>query len=153
GLPENFRRAGLLAADAAADALPQVGGAAAVIAGSASAATLAQVAQMRATHPAFAIDPLALAEERDVAADILAAAAPKLGAEPVLIYASAPPEEVKRVQEELGRERAGALIEQALARIAAGLVERGVRRLVVAGGETAGAVVQALGVRALRIGP
>ena len=67
--------------------------------------------------------------------------------EPVLIYATATPEEVKAVQRELGVARAGALVEQALAEIAKGLVERGVRKLVVAGGETAGAVVGALGVR------
>ena len=71
----------------------------------------------------------------------------------MLIYASAPPAEVAAAQAALGRERAGALIEEALAAIARGLVEAGVRRLVVAGGETSGAVVQALDVRALRIGP
>jgi uncharacterized protein YgbK (DUF1537 family) len=57
------------------------------------------------------------------------------------------------VQERLGRERAGAAVEEAMAAIAKGLVARGVRRLVVAGGETSGAVVDALGVRALKIGP
>ena len=57
------------------------------------------------------------------------------------------------MQDRLGRERAGSLIEQALAEIARGLVERGVRRLVVAGGETSGAIVQALGITGLRIGP
>jgi uncharacterized protein YgbK (DUF1537 family) len=56
------------------------------------------------------------------------------------------------VQQRLGRERAGALVEEIMARVASGLVECGVRRLVVAGGETAGAAVQALGVRGLRIG-
>ena len=56
------------------------------------------------------------------------------------------------MQERLGRERAGALVEQTLAAIARGLAQRGVRRFVVAGGETAGAVVQALGVTGLRIG-
>ena len=56
------------------------------------------------------------------------------------------------MQEKLGRERAGALVETALAEIAKRLVARGVRRLVVAGGETSGAVVQALGVKGLRIG-
>jgi uncharacterized protein YgbK (DUF1537 family) len=76
-----------------------------------------------------------------------------LASGPVLIYASAPPEEVARTQEKLGRERAGAMIERALAEIAARLVAAGVRRLIVAGGETAGAVVQRLGVKALRIGP
>jgi uncharacterized protein YgbK (DUF1537 family) len=71
----------------------------------------------------------------------------------VLIYASAPPEAVARTQEKLGRERAGAMIERALAEIAAGLVAAGVRRLVIAGGETSGAVMQRLGVKVLRIGP
>ena len=71
---------------------------------------------------------------------------------PLLIRSSAPPEEVARVQQAVGRERAGALVESAMAQIARALVERGVRRLVVAGGETSGAVVAALGVKALRIG-
>jgi 3-dehydrotetronate 4-kinase len=75
-----------------------------------------------------------------------------LGDQPILISASAPPDVVRTAQEKLGRERAGALVERALAHVARGLVERGVRRLVVAGGESSGAVVQALGVTALRIG-
>ena len=69
-----------------------------------------------------------------------------------MISATAPPEQVAAIQKELGRERAGTLIEGIFAGIARGLVSRGVRRLVVAGGETAGAVVQALGVTGLRIG-
>ena len=64
----------------------------------------------------------------------------------------APSETVAEVQQKLGREKAGALVEGVMAEIAKGLVARGVRRLVVAGGETAGAVVQALGVTGLRIG-
>ena len=71
----------------------------------------------------------------------------------MLIYASAAAEEVRAAQERLGRDRAGALVEDALAGIARGLVAAGVRRLVVAGGETSGAVVQALGVKGLAIGP
>ncbi len=71
----------------------------------------------------------------------------------MLIYSSATPDEVAAVQARHGREQAGALVERAMARIAGGLIEAGVRRLVVAGGETAGAVVEALGIRALRIGP
>ena len=69
-----------------------------------------------------------------------------------MISATAPPEQVAAIQKELGRERAGTLIEGIFAGIARGLVSRGVRRLVVAGGETAGAVVKALGVTGLRIG-
>jgi len=70
----------------------------------------------------------------------------------VLVSATAAPDEVAAVQRRLGRQRAGALVEEIMARVASGLVERGVRRLAVAGGETSGAVVQALGVTGLRIG-
>jgi len=153
GLPENFRRKGLLGAAAGADALPAIGGTAAVLSGSASNATLDQVEAFRAARPAFRLDPLALARGQDQAAAAIAWARPLLAAGPVLIYASAPPAEVTAAQAALGRERAGALIEAALATVARGLVEAGVRRLVVAGGETSGAVVQSLGIRALRIGP
>ena len=77
----------------------------------------------------------------------------RLGAKPVLVYSSATPERVREVQARLGAAASGARIEEALATIARGLVERGVRRLVAAGGETSGAVVQALGIEQLRIGP
>jgi uncharacterized protein YgbK (DUF1537 family) len=153
GLPDNFRRQGLLRPDSAADALPRVAGKEAVIAGSCSAATLFQIERMKRHRPAFAIDPISLASEEDVVGLALAWARERLVDGPVLIYASAPPEEVARTQEKLGRERAGEMIERALAEIAAGLVAAGVRRLVIAGGETSGAVVQRLGVKALRIGP
>lgn len=153
GLPENFRRAGLLDATGQADRLPRVRGAAAVISGSCSQATLAQVAAMRAQYPTFEVDPMALAAGRRVASDALEWAASRLGDAPLLIYASAPPERVRAVQEALGRDRAGSLIEDALAEIARGLIALGTRRLIVAGGETSGAIVQALGITGLRIGP
>jgi uncharacterized protein YgbK (DUF1537 family) len=153
GLPEGFRRRGLLGPDAAADRLPRVGGHAAVLAGSCSPATLGQITHASRTHPAFRIDARRLGRGEDVVGEALDWAGPRLGAEPVLIYASAPPEDVRQVQAELGRETAGRLVEEALARIARGLVAAGVRRLVVAGRETAGAVVQALGLAGLRIGP
>jgi uncharacterized protein YgbK (DUF1537 family) len=70
----------------------------------------------------------------------------------VAIYATASVESVKATQRALGAEQAGALIEQAMAKIAIGLVDLGVRQLIVGGGETSGAVVSALNVRALRIG-
>ncbi len=72
--------------------------------------------------------------------------------QPVLIYATATPDEVKAVQQQLGVAQAGHLVENTLASIARGLRDLGVRKFVVAGGETSGAVVQALGVRLLRIG-
>jgi uncharacterized protein YgbK (DUF1537 family) len=154
GLPENFRRTGLIPKRDAVEPLPAVGGLGAVIAGSASQATLGQVAAMRAKHPAMALDPFKIAENgASVVGAALDWARPKLESGPVLIYASAPPDQVAAVQAKLGRERAGALIEDVLAKVAQGLVAAGVRRLVVAGGETSGAVVQGLGVKALRIGP
>ena len=153
GLPDNFRRSGLIEATRQADRLPRVRGAAAVISGSCSNATLTQVAAMRAQYPAFEVDPLALAAEQPVAARALEWAAARLGDAPLLIFASAPPERVREVQEKLGRDRAGTLVEEALAQIARELIARGVRRLIVAGGETAGAIVQALGITGLRIGP
>jgi 3-dehydrotetronate 4-kinase len=71
----------------------------------------------------------------------------------VLIYSTATPDAVRAVQQHLGVHDAGTLVEQALAAIGRGLVAGGVRQLVVAGGETSGAVVQALGVQQMRIGP
>jgi uncharacterized protein YgbK (DUF1537 family) len=144
-----------------AAALPPASGACAVVSGSCSAATNAQVADFIARSPAgayrgdraFAVDPLRLAAGEDVAGQALAWAAPRLSIGPVLVYATAAPEAVKAAQAQLGVERAGALVEQALARVAQGLVAAGVGQLLVAGGETSGACVQALGVNTLRIGP
>ncbi|WNC92285.1 four-carbon acid sugar kinase family protein [Paraburkholderia sp. FT54] len=153
GLPANFRRAGLLAEQADAAQLPRVGGLSAVLAGSASKATNAQVAEWRTTRPAFRVDPLAAARGENVVEQALAFAQPYLDkGEPMLIYATATPDEVKAVQRQLGVNEAGHLVENTLASIARGLHERGVRKFVVAGGETSGAVVQALDVHTLRIG-
>jgi len=154
GLPANFRRAGLLPErGAAAAALPPMQGGAAVLAGSCSRATLGQIGFARDHAPVLELDPLALPDAAALAAQALDWAATRLGAAPVVIAASAPPEKVAALQAKLGREAAGTLVEQALAAIAESLVARGVRRMVVAGGETSGAVVSRLGVRSLRIGP
>jgi uncharacterized protein YgbK (DUF1537 family) len=152
GLPENFRRAGLLPVRADPGALDDVPGCAAVLAGSCSRATLAQVAVARERIPTLQLDPLAVTDAAALTREAVAWAEEKLGAVPVVIAASAPPEQVAQLQAKLGRDAAGALVEQTLAAIAEALVARGVRRMVVAGGETAGAVVSRLGVRALRIG-
>jgi 3-dehydrotetronate 4-kinase len=150
GLPQNHG----LAASAEAARLPRAEGARAILSGSCSTATNLQVQQfVQAGGAAFALEPLQLATGRDVVREALDWAEGRLGGRPVLVYSSAPPEAVRDVQRELGVEQAGALVEQALATIGRELVRRGVRQLVVAGGETSGAVVQALGVRQLRIGP
>ena len=151
GLPDNFRRGGMLA-ERDATALPALSGHAAVIAGSCSRATLAQVGMAREVVPVLQLDPIAQPDIERMVASAREWVADKLGTTPIVIAASAPPDKVTALQQVLGRDAAGALIEQTLALIAEDLVARGVRRLVVAGGETAGAVVSRLGVRRLRIG-
>ena len=154
GIPANFRVARLIPKREGASALPKIGGPGIVLSGSCSAATLGQVAAFAAKHPAHAIDPVALAAAPEKAvADLLAWAREKLKKGPALIYASAPPEKVAAIQAQFGREQAGTMIEHALGAIASGLAAQGVRRFVVAGGETSGAVVSTLKVEALEIGP
>ena len=153
GLAEYHRKAGVLAHSASAASLPRVQGTAAVLSGSCSTATNGQVLHWTRQRPAFRLDPLRLAKDPAHADHALAWARSQDPSTPVLIYATAAAPEVKHVQQELGAARAGQLVEQAFAHIAKGLVQAGARKLVVAGGETAGAVVSALGVRSLRIGP
>jgi 3-dehydrotetronate 4-kinase len=152
GLPANFRRAGLLVERADAGSLPAVAGHAVVLAGSCSRMTLTQLGTARSHGPVFEIDPLATPDAAKLSAAALDWAHRHLGETPIVIAASAPPDKVAQVQAKLGREAAGTMIEDAMARIAEGLVAAGTRRIVVAGGETSGAVVQRLGVRSLRIG-
>lgn len=154
GLPDNFRTAGLLAGDILADRLPPVSGPAVVLSGSCSQATQGQVAYLAGRAPTFPLDAESLLEAGSTLAErALDWARRRLGDAPLLVTATAPPAEVEKLQSRLGREAAGALVETVLARIASGLHAAGARRFVVAGGETAGAVVKALGVEALRIGP
>jgi uncharacterized protein YgbK (DUF1537 family) len=151
GLPENFRRQGLLAS-AEPLSLSAPAGRAAVLAGSCSAATRGQVAAVAGAWPTMRLDPMALAEGGQSVADVLAWASSQPEGTPVLVYSTAEPDAVRAAQERLGREPAAAILEDAFAALARGLVDAGTRRLVVAGGETAGAVVGALSVDALTIG-
>ncbi len=150
GLPQNHG----LSVSAQAARLPPPAGRRAIVSGSCSAASNAQVADFIGRGgAAFAVDPLALATGHDAAAAARAWAAAQPAGRALLVYATAAPDAVRAVQAQLGAARAGELVEAALAAVARGLVEGGVRQLVVAGGETSGACVQALGVRQLRIGP
>ena len=151
-MADHYRKAGLLAHSASAATLPRVQGTAAVLSGSCSTATNGQVAQWLAVGRPSASIRCSLAQGPAQADEALAWARQHASG-PVLIYATAAAADVRKTQQELGADRAGQLVEQAFARIAQGLVQAGVRKLVVAGGETAGAVVSALGVRRLRIGP
>ena len=153
GIAAAHRAAGRLAHADQSAVLPAVGGHSAILSGSCSEMTNAQVAHWCRSRPAFRLDPIALAENPRLAHEAAAWAKGLLSQGPVLVYATSAPDEVKAAQAKLGVARAGAVVEEALAEIAQALVAAGVRKLVVAGGETSGAVVGALGVKALRIGP
>lgn len=151
GLPAAYRRRKLLAHRSGADTLPKAEGAAAVLAGSCSAATLGQIANFKGAH--LALDTDAICRGEPVGEKALAWARGKLGNGPILLSASDKPEAVKALQAKYGVEASSQAIEKTMAMLARGLVDAGVGRLVVAGGETSGAVVSALDVTALRIGP
>jgi uncharacterized protein YgbK (DUF1537 family) len=150
GLAANF---GIAPSDAAS-ALPAASGLGAIVSGSCSAATNRQVnAFIDGGGEAFRVDASRLVPGNDVADQALAWAKTHLQGAPVLVYSTAEPETVRSAQHQLGARQVGAAVEQTLADVARGLVELGVRQLIVAGGETAGACVQNLNVRELRIGP
>ena len=150
GLPQNFG----VQPSLQASLLPPAAGLQAVLSGSCSLATNRQVAAFIASgRPALAIEPMQIAAGIDVVAHALAWAGAHLADGPVLVYSTADTGAVKSVQAQLGVEQAGAMVERAIAAIARGLVEGGVRQLVVAGGETSGACVQALDITQMQIGP
>ena len=150
GLPANFG----LVSSSAASALPPASGHKAIVAGSCSKTTNEQVAGfIAAGGQARAIDPLRIASGIDVVGETLAWSQDRVRERPVLVYSTGQKAAVREVQEKLSAQAAGTMVEHCIAQIAAGLVQQGVRQMVVAGGETSGACVQALGVTQLRIGP
>lgn len=152
GLARALAADGRIEADVGAGRLSARDGPAAILSGSASSATRGQVAWARARMASLKIDPLQLARDAQAAQRALDWACEHLRAGPVLVYATDEPAVVAAAQAALGREHAGQLVEQAMAQVACGLRDAGLERLVVAGGETSGAVVAALGIKALRIG-
>ncbi len=129
-----------------------VGGPAVCLAGSCSQATLQQIANAEKIMPVLHLDAERVVTGSDEARRALAWARERLGSGPLLIASSATPDEVARLQKRHGRDAAGHAIEQAMAGIAEGLVKAGVRRLVVAGGETSGAVVDRLRIPGFLVG-
>ncbi|SHJ75706.1 Uncharacterized conserved protein YgbK, DUF1537 family [Bradyrhizobium lablabi] len=138
------------APNAATDAA--VGGPAACLAGSCSQATLQQIANAEKAMPVLYLDPDRVVAGREEARRALSWARERLGEGPILIASSSTPDKVAALQARHGRDAAGQAIEQAMADIAEGLVQSGVRRLVVAGGETSGAVVDRLGIPGFLVG-
>jgi uncharacterized protein YgbK (DUF1537 family) len=150
-LPALYLADGTLSADAPKAQTPQLEGGTIVLSGSCSAMTNKQVADYTSRGvPAFQLDPLALAENGPQRAlDWLAQQ--DLKAAP-LIYATANPESVRAAQAKLGVAGAGEIVEATLSACAVAARDRGARRVIVAGGETSGAVTKALGVTQLDIG-
>jgi uncharacterized protein YgbK (DUF1537 family) len=134
---------------------PQPAGRTAILAGSCSRRTLEQIESFRSAHPTRT-------HQLDSSGNINAKALSAIALDwfdsldtptPALIYSSLPPEQLEAIQARVGREAAGILFEGAAAMIAKGLIQRNVSRLVVAGGETSGAVVAALGIEVAEVGP
>ncbi len=152
GLPGNWG----LQANPRTSELPPPTGRRAVVSGSCSQATLGQVRHaIDQGLPHWAIDPDDLSDDVGQRTAVARALdfARQHAAQPVLIYSSAAPEAVRAIQQRMGTQQAGERVEQALAAVARGLIEQGVRQLIVAGGETSGACVQALGITQMQIGP
>ncbi|MBY5759248.1 four-carbon acid sugar kinase family protein [Rhizobium leguminosarum] len=155
GLARALVRSGRISSGGAttADAIRPVGGLSAIVAGSCSKATLHQLDVAERSMPVLRLDPERLLAGPDEIATAISWAGERIAAGPVVIAASAAPETVSRLQSLYGREASGHAIETATSIITAELVERGVRRLVVAGGETSGAAVDRLAIPAFLIGP
>ncbi len=154
GLPANFVRAGLMKAATAPTQMSAPKGRAAIIAGSCSEATRGQIAAaIKAGIPALRIDADKVANGELREADVVTWALKQPASGPVLIYSSADPAEIAKVQAAFGRERAGQMIEDLLATAASKLTAQGFTRLIIAGGETSGAVVTKLGITQIEIGP
>jgi uncharacterized protein YgbK (DUF1537 family) len=124
---------------------------AALLSGSCSTATLAQVRNAIEIVPSRLLDPMRLiADSAGEIASVLAWAAAQTG--DFLIYSTADSSRVKQAQAQLGVEKAGVLVEDAFGVIASGLAKGGICKFVVAGGETSGAVIRALDIRTLSFG-
>lgn len=152
GLARALVSTGKVKSTAAGGTGAAVGGPAACLAGSCSQATLQQIANAERVMPVLHLDPEQIVAGAGEAQRALAWARARLADGPVLIASSATPEAVAAVQARHGRDAAGHAIEQAMANIAEGLVQAGVRRLIVAGGETSGAVVDRLRIPGFLVG-
>ena len=152
GLARALVASGRVTASSGADTGKAVGGPAACLAGSCSQATLGQIAKAEQVMPVLHLDPDKVIAGPDETRRALAWAKERIGKGPVLIASSSSPNQVAALQARHGRDAAGHAIEQAMADLAEGLVQAGVRRLVVAGGETSGAAVDRLGIPGFLLG-
>lgn len=150
--PDLWRAEGLVDGPSPSS-LPAVDGPAAVLAGSCAERTAEQLAHFERSRPVLRLDLATVGDDPGAAGTAIAWAADRLASGPVAITTAAAPDAVAAIQGRFGRRRAARMAEQLLGRIAVGLRDLGVRRFVIAGGETSGAVVEALRIRALAVGP
>ena len=153
GLARGLIASGAVASTATETMGAPVGGRVACLAGSCSQATLTQIERAEQAMPVLRLDPDGLVDRPQEVQRALAWAGEHLDRGPILLASSAAPDRVAAVQARHGRAETGHAIEQAMATIASGLLDRGARRLVIAGGETAGAVVDRLAIPAFLVGP
>ena len=152
GLPQNYRDQGLIE-NAKAASMPEVYGKTLVIAGSCSVATRAQINHVKNKWPTYKVDPVSVITSKTLLDDIADWILKQPGDLPVLVYSSAKPSEVSAAQKAHGGEKVGELIERLYGELSVRMVSAGFTRLIIAGGETSGAVAGALGIKSLRIGP
>ena len=150
GLPRNVFAKGLARPDTSR--FSGIEGPEAILAGSCSGATRDQIGVHAQNHPVFPIDVAAVMEGHLTAPSLVAFIAENTGRAP-LVYSSGAPEQVRAFQDRFGPDNVAHRLDALFADTARALVSRGTRRIVVAGGETSGAVASALGVPTLLIGP
>lgn len=150
-LIDNFEPEG--AQNRSADQMPEIPGNVAMLSGSCSTMTREQVARAKEKFPSFYLDPIQLVKNPGFLEDAIQWALEQVKQDSVLIYTTSSPEKVKDLQELLGVEKAGDLVEKSLKKIAKSLAGAGIRKFVIAGGETSGSIVKELHVTSMRIGP
>jgi uncharacterized protein YgbK (DUF1537 family) len=154
GLPDNFRNRGKLPHRSAPTEMPGSPGRAVILAGSCSVATRGQIERAKdAGAPIFRVDVDAVAHGRQNPAQIADWVLAQPSELPPLVYSSSTPDDLARIQATLGRHESGALVEHVLGEVAKRLLESGFARFLIAGGETSGAVINRIGIKALSIGP
>ena len=152
-IPATLRNEGLLQPSAANVTLPDIEGHAAVLAGSCSEATQAQVARFANHARSILINPLALHAGDTSVKELISQAVEATAHGDVVIASTTSPKILREVQRKLGIAESAELVERTLAEIAVSLRHAGIRKFAVAGGETSGAIASALSIKELKVGP
>ncbi|WP_086931731.1 3-oxo-tetronate kinase [Agarilytica rhodophyticola] len=153
GLANNYRQKNLLSNNSDDVILNSVEGHVAILVGSCSSSTQQQVKAASAHYPVISIDPIALSNQSLTIEELTQQALKILEKSTVIITSTATPEIIERMQSTLGKEHVSTLLEETFGLLGKRLVAAGIKKIIVAGGETSGAVSKALAIRQLSIGP